>query len=126
MHELSIADAVVEIALRHAAGRRVRQVELRIGHLRQAVPSALEFAFELLAQGTALEGAALLIEEVPACVRCRICGSETEVLSFPMSCGRCGAMDVEVVAGEELLVDTLELESEPEVQMSTGGMAHGG
>jgi hydrogenase nickel incorporation protein HypA/HybF len=63
MHELSIAESVVGIASRHAAGRRVYKVELRVGHLRQVVPSALEFAFELVAQGTSLEGAELVISK---------------------------------------------------------------
>ena len=48
MHELAIAHSVVAIAERHAAGRRVRAVELRVGHLRQVVPSSLTFAFDLL------------------------------------------------------------------------------
>ena len=60
MHELSIADAVRAIAERHANGRTVTRVELRIGHLRQVVPSSLEFAWELVTQGTTLDGAELL------------------------------------------------------------------
>ena len=50
MHELSIAESIVRIADAHAAGRRVTKVEVKVGHLRQVVPSALEFAFELVAQ----------------------------------------------------------------------------
>ena len=88
MHELSIADAVVTIAREHARGRRVTSVEVRIGHLRQVVPDALEFAFELVAAGT-------------------------EVGDFPFACALCGSLDVEVVAGDELLVESLELEEEP-------------
>ena len=42
MHELSIAEAVVEIAFRHAAGRKVSKVELKVGHLRQVVPQEAE------------------------------------------------------------------------------------
>ncbi len=38
MHELSIAESVVAIACRHAAGRPVARVELKVGHLRQVVP----------------------------------------------------------------------------------------
>ena len=45
MHELSIAQAIVDVAARHAAGRRVERVQVRIGHLRQVVPSALAFSF---------------------------------------------------------------------------------
>jgi hydrogenase nickel incorporation protein HypA/HybF len=121
MHELSIAEAVVEIATRHAAGRRVHRVELRVGHLRQVVPSALEFAFELLSSGTALEGAELMIHTVPARGTCRACGAETTMVSFPLQCSRCGGLDLERLSGEELLVDALELEEE----MSTEGIAHG-
>jgi hydrogenase nickel incorporation protein HypA/HybF len=45
MHELAIAQSMFEIARRHAAGRRVAKVEVRVGHLRQVVPSSLTFAF---------------------------------------------------------------------------------
>jgi hydrogenase nickel incorporation protein HypA/HybF len=123
MHELSIAQGVVAIASRHAGGRKVHRVELRVGHLRQVVPSALEFAFELITADTPLEGAKLVIEDVPARGRCRRCGTETTMRDFPLRCSHCGELDVELVAGEELLVDALELEEEP---MTIEGMAHGG
>src|SRR3954462_5904554 len=64
MHELAIADSVVRIASAHAAGRRVAKVELKVGHLRQVVPSALEFAFGLVAEGTEVEGAELVLDTV--------------------------------------------------------------
>ena len=119
MHELSIAEAVVEIACRHAEGRRVTAVEVRAGYLRQVVPSALELAFALVAEGTAAEGAELRIEEVPAAGRCRDCGAQSALDGFPLLCGRCGSWDVEVLRGEELLVDAVELE-EREREMSHG------
>ena len=117
MHELAIAESLVAIAQRHAHGRRVTRVEVAAGHLRQVVPSALEFAFELLAQGTELEGAELMIEEVPAAGRCRSCGAEGRLDGFPLACRACGGWDVEVTAGEELRVESLDLEEEE--------MAHG-
>jgi hydrogenase nickel incorporation protein HypA/HybF len=121
MHELSIADAVVQIVDRHAQGRRVRRVELRVGHLRQVVPSALEFAFELVAQGTAAEGAELVMEEVPASVSCAGCDADSTLRAFPAQCARCGSFDVEVTGGEELLVDALELEDEEAALTRSGG-----
>ena len=113
MHELSIADAIVAIARDHARGRRVMSVEVKIGHLRQVVPDALELAFELVAAGTNVEGASLQVEHVPARVHCARCGSESEVHEFPLACGLCGSLDVAVVSGDELLVESLELEDEP-------------
>jgi hydrogenase nickel incorporation protein HypA/HybF len=122
MHELSIATALVGIVERHAAGRQVSRVDVRIGHLRQVVPSALAFAFELVTAGTALERAELVIEPVPAAVRCKACGAQTEQEAFPFVCAACGGWDVEVVQGEELVVDSIDLE---ETLTSAGGLGHG-
>lgn len=110
MHELSIAESIVQIASRHANGRRVTKVQVKVGHLRQVVPSALTFGFELVAEGTPVEGAELEMEEVPVTGLCRQCGTESRLSSFPLQCGRCGGFDLEVLRGEELLVESLELE----------------
>jgi hydrogenase nickel incorporation protein HypA/HybF len=110
MHELSIAASIVAIAGRHAAGRRVTKVTVKVGHLRQVVPSALAFSFEVVAQGTPVEGAALEIEAVPATGVCRRCGVESHLAAFPLQCQACGAFDLQIVAGEELVVEALELE----------------
>ena len=112
MHELSIAEALVVIAERHAHGRRVARVEVAVGHLRQVVPSALEFAFELVAQGTVLEGAVLALVEVPVAGRCRSCAAEGPLEALPLACRACGGWDVEVIAGEELQVVSLDMEEE--------------
>jgi hydrogenase nickel incorporation protein HypA/HybF len=131
VHELSIAESIVQIASDHAAGRRVYRVDVRTGHLRQVVPSALEFAFELVSQGTSLEGAELVIEQVPAEGICRSCGARSVMTMFPLQCSRCGDLDLEIVAGEELQVESLELESpsernSEEMLTRTGGSADGG
>lgn len=109
MHELAIAEAIVRIAADHARGRRVHAVHVAAGHLRQVVPGALALAFELVAEGTPVEGAELELREVPAVVRCRGCGTESEQDGFPLVCRACGGADVEVTAGEELLVEALEI-----------------
>jgi hydrogenase nickel incorporation protein HypA/HybF len=123
MHELSIAQAIVDVAARHAGGAGVERVHVRVGRLRQVVPSALEFAFGLVAAETEAEGAELVLEDVPAAGVCRACGGESELPAFPLRCGVCGSLDLELVRGEELHVDALEIEEDELTPI--GGMAHG-
>ena len=127
MHELAIAQSMCEIARRHADGRRVTRVDVRVGHLRQVVPASLEFAFELIAQGTELEGAALAVEQVPAGGVCRDCGTFTELPDFPLLCSACGGVDLDITQGEELEVESLDLAEshEPAALLSTGRHGQG-
>ncbi len=118
MHELSIAQAIVDVATRNAGDSQVTRVFVKVGRLRQVVPSALEFSFELCTHGTPVEGAALELEEVAIGVTCRSCGGASEPDGFPLSCETCGGLSVDVVQGEELLVESLELEAE---LMTSGG-----
>jgi hydrogenase nickel incorporation protein HypA/HybF len=120
MHELSIAEALVDIAVRHADGRRVTRVEVRVGHLRQVVAPALELAFELVARETPVEGAELVLEQVPAVARCRACETESELDGLPLVCRSCGGWDLELLQGEELQVEALELEDDEQL-VTTGG-----
>jgi len=110
VHELAIAQSMVEIARRHARGRRVTGMDVRVGHLRQVVPDSLTFALELVAQGTELEGAQINIEHVPAAGVCRECGSTVPLPDFPLMCSACGGLDLDITAGEELQVESIELE----------------
>ena len=112
MHELSIASAILALALKGADERRISAVGVRIGHLRQVVPSSLTFSFALLAEGTAAEGARLEIEGVPVAGMCRGCGAESELRGFPFACGICGGTSLEVVRGEELRVEWLDVEED--------------
>ena len=110
MHELSLSGAIVNTAVKHAAGRPVSVVNLRVGRLRQVVPDTLDFYFEFVARGTVCEGARLEQELVPARLRCRDCGSEWEI-DFPdFRCTQCAAVGVEVLSGEEFEVESIEVE----------------
>jgi hydrogenase nickel incorporation protein HypA/HybF len=91
---------------------------VQIGHLRQVMPGALQFSFELLAPGVELE-----IVEVPAEGRCRTCGADSVQRGFPLACAQCGGLDVEVVRGEELTVESLEVEADPERALTVSGKA---
>ena len=109
MHELSVSSAVVDTVLKHAAGRRVTVVSLRIGHLRQVVPESLAFYFELVSRETLCEGARLEQEYIAARLRCERCPHEWDPEDAWFRCTVCGGAG-EVIAGEELEVESIEVE----------------
>ena len=104
VHELSLSGAVINTAVKHADGRRVSLVSLRVGRLRQVVPDTLEFYFEFVARGTLCEGARLEQEIVEASLRCEACEREWEIEFPAFRCPTCGGADVEVTGGNEFEV----------------------
>jgi hydrogenase nickel incorporation protein HypA/HybF len=125
MHELSIASAIVDTALRHAGGRRVAQVSVQVGALRQVVPDSLEFYFEIVARDTGCHGARLEVEPIAAWLRCPTCGHEWDPAPPPepghealapvlpaFRCPACERADTEVVRGGELEVESIEVTEE--------------
>ena len=72
------------------------------------VPDALEFCFELATAGTPLEGATLEIVEPAGRAHCRSCAVEFEMDDLILLCD-CGSADVEVLAGRELSVTSVEV-----------------
>jgi len=109
MHEYSIATGLVETALRHAGGRRVRVVSLRVGPLRQIVPDTLAFAFDLAARDTLCEGAQLQQERVPCRLRCTVCDREWVAAEPDFRCRSCGWPAL-VLTGDELEMVSIEVD----------------
>lgn len=136
MHELSIAGAIRDAALRYAGGRQVTMVNVRIGTLRMVAGDSLAFYFEIVARDTLCEGAALEHERVDALLRCPVCLHEWDPAPAPPAshglepgverlipyfrCPACESPRSEVVAGDELEVESIEVwEPEPEVAATT-------
>jgi hydrogenase nickel incorporation protein HypA/HybF len=112
MHELSLATGIVETVVKHAEGRRVTSVEMRIGTLRQVVPESLDFYFGICSRDTVCQGAILEREIIEARVRCRSCGEEWELYEPDFRCRSCADTEVEVIAGTEFEVDSIEVTEE--------------
>jgi hydrogenase nickel incorporation protein HypA/HybF len=108
MHELSIAESVVEAITSRMADRRVRKVRLEVGQLSGVSADALRFCFELAAADTPVDGAALEIEELPGRARCVACDEEFVLTDPILLCG-CGSSDVRVLTGEELRILSVEV-----------------
>ena len=109
MHELSLGQAIAETVVERAAGRQVRRVIVRVGHLRQVVPDSLQFAWLVLTEGSELDGCELQIEHVAAVVRCRRCDADSELELPVLVCSACQSDEVALVTGDELTLVALDI-----------------
>ena len=114
MHELSVATAVLNTAVKHAEDRPVAVVAMRVGTLRQVVPDSLRFYWDIVARDTVCEGARLELREIATRLRCTDCAAEWEPEIPHFRCPACESAAVTVVAGEELEVEHLELKGSEE------------
>ncbi len=115
MHELSIAQSIIEIVRQHLPANgspAVRTVNMKVGELSGVVTESLEFCFQAITAGTPLEGARLAIEHLPVRARCRTCTAVFPVEQSVFRCASCDGEDLEIVSGRELRVTEIELEDE--------------
>ncbi len=116
MHELSIAQGIVDIVMQYVPendAHRVKAVFLKVGDLAGVVPDSLEFNFTAITAETSLEKARLVIEHIPYTIRCSQCGTtSTQEIGIVM-CATCGSMQTKTIGGTELQVTEIEV-NDPE------------
>jgi len=113
VHELGIANEILDVALSEAgrnAAKKVTSIRLRVGVLRAIEAGNLSFLFEHLARGTPAEGALLEIVEDPVRVECDACGV-SESPSFTLECPRCKGAGVSVTGGDSLSILSLDVDT---------------
>jgi hydrogenase nickel incorporation protein HypA/HybF len=99
----NLLEAVLSVAAENSAFT-VDEVELEAGVMKLIVPEALELAWSVVTEGTAAQGALLKVTEVPMRARCRKCGLEFEPKIDNFLCSGCGQADVEIVAGDDIIL----------------------
>ena len=137
MHEASYALAIIDALLneldkRGLKGVKVTKVKVKVGELSLVDPIALKNSFEAYSTGSPLEGAALEVEVVPSRFKCKKCGHEwsfkelypslkvnlpilrlyPHLLSELLRCPKCGSPEVEILEGEEFVIESFEYQRE--------------
>lgn len=110
MHEMALAQAVVELAVEHAEGAKIRVVRLALGALSHVEPRALEFGFDVVAKGTAAEGAKLTIDRPAGTAWCVDCSASVAVSGHEDPCPQCGGFKWMLTSGDEMRVVELEVQ----------------
>ena len=113
MHEMSIAQSILDIVLQESRDHevsRVISVVIKVGEMSAIETESLKFCFDLLTKGTLAEGARLAIERVQITCRCQDCGLDFNVKELTFSCPACRSGRLEMLAGRELSVESFEAE----------------
>lgn len=114
---MAVCQGIIEVAVGALGGLgepppRVDRVTVEVGRLTGIVPASLAWYFDLLTPGTALQGAALVVDEIPIRGRCTDCGARFEIETLAFTCPGCGSGFVELLSGRELRVVSLETAEE--------------
>ena len=113
MHEMSLAQNILDIALKTAEAHRVEKVvriTIRAGQLRGIVPEQLKFCFGFVAKDSIAEDSELVVKALPIKGKCKKCDETFFVKEYRFSCPSCESDQVDVVQGMELLVENIEIE----------------
>ncbi len=126
MHELSLAEGIVELV--QAAAQReglacVRVLRLSVGALAGVEVQALRFALQAIVPGTVLHDARIEIDEPRGRAWCAACACEVGIASRADPCAQCGAFGLRVVAGTELRVVDMVGDALPASTPASSGSA---
>jgi hydrogenase nickel incorporation protein HypA/HybF len=115
MHELAIAQNIVDIIKRNVSENELSNVDsikLKIGEMAGVVTDSLEFGFQAITSGTELELAKLTIEKIPFVFKCNACGKESTNEYGITVCPECNGTDTNIISGLEMQIVEVELRDE--------------
>ena len=117
MHELPIAENILNIAVEHAeqaGAARVTKLHLVIGQLSSIVDDSIQFYWDIISKDTLCQGATLYFERIPATLSCQDCGHVYTLSRELMTCPQCDSIRLKVIAGEEFRLESIEVEMSSE------------
>ncbi len=113
MHELSITESILSIALEkaeEAKATRISRINLVIGGLSGVVDECMEFYFEFLSKDTIAAQATLSFHHPPTQLRCKNCKTIFSPDNHNWTCPNCQKQEVEIVSGRDLYIESIEVE----------------
>jgi hydrogenase nickel incorporation protein HypA/HybF len=112
MHEVSLLENAMELALGYAqqqGATQIHRLTLRVGELSGVIPEALQFAFDIVVQGTIAQKAQLSIETIPAICYCSTCRQDFQPTDWIYECPTCHQLSAKLLQGRDLELVSLEV-----------------
>jgi len=112
MHELSIVESLLSLALDKAGkanARKITRINIVVGDYTGVVEDSVDFYFGFLSKNTIAAGARLHYTHVPGQLRCRDCDQLFPLQKDPR-CPKCAGKRTDIVGGRELYIENMEVE----------------
>jgi len=110
MHEFSLTQNLLDIALKNANSRRIVNVHLLIGPFSDEREESIQFYWRDLAKGTLGEGAKLHFQRVKAEMKCLACGGTFNLDGEESLCVYCQSDRLKLLSGDEVRLERIEVE----------------
>ncbi len=110
MHELSIAQSIINSAEENAAkhqAREIEEIELEIGCLAGIEIQTLEFALKSAVKGTILENTKIVRHDIAGEGLCSDCGCTFQIHKLLSECPECGSFLIIIRKGKELRIKSI-------------------
>lgn len=113
MHELPVAESLLEIATRHArsaGASKVVTLNIVIGQLSSIIDDSVQFYWDIIAENSPAEGARLIFRRIPTELLCLDCNCQYIPGDGELTCPKCSGSNVKIVAGKEFYLESIEVE----------------
>jgi hydrogenase nickel incorporation protein HypA/HybF len=110
MHELSLTQNILDIALKYAKVKKILHVNLLIGQLSDEREESIQFYWGDLAKGTLAQGAKLHFQYVEAEMQCLGCSTVFHPKEETILCPSCQSHHLKLISGDDVKIDSIDIE----------------
>ena len=113
MHELSVSENILEIAIRHAEraeAKKIVDLFLVIGDLSSIIDDSVQFYWDIITKNTIAEESSLHFRRIKTVLKCKNCKQEYQPNDKDLACPSCGSVQINIVSGNEFYLESINVE----------------
>ena len=110
MHELSLTQNLLGIALKHAGAKKIICVNLTVGEFSDEREESIQFYWDDLAKGTLAENARLNFQHVDAEIKCLACNTVFHPKEEIGLCPNCQSPRLKLISGDDVKLKSIDVE----------------
>lgn len=109
MHEFSLTQNLLELALKNSDSKQITGVNLLIGPFSEEREESIRFYWKDLAKGSPGQGAELRFEHIPVETKCLNCTGTFYLDEEASMCKFCFSERLQLLSGEDVRLESVEV-----------------